>query len=105
MINVIVSFQYFYEISFTEYLPVYLPIMNERRESNNQEKEFLHFIQAFWDINIYVDGKIPFIFEFGARVLLIGFFDKFERENLTIKEPSICENKITDFSEERKNAG
>ena len=33
MINVIVSFQYFYEISFTEYLPVYLPIMNERRES------------------------------------------------------------------------
>ena len=54
---------------------------------------------------MYEDGKIPFIFEFGARVLLIGFFDKFERENLTIKEPSICENKITDFSEPRKNAG
>ena len=53
----------------------------------------------------YLDDKIPFIFEFGARVLLIGFFDKFERENLTIKEPSICENKITDFSEARKNAG
>ena len=60
--------------------------------------------RAFWDIKTF-RRKIPFIFEFGARVLLIGFFDKFERENLTIKEPSICENKITDFSEERKNAG